>query len=128
MPAPIHFEIHADDLARARKFYGEVFGWSFTRYEGSPAMEYWLIDTGEPGAIKGGLLGRPGACQPGQAPNAFVITLGVPDIIAYLKKAIHAGATVAMPKMAIPGIGWQAYLIDTEKNIIGLHQSDRDAK
>jgi predicted enzyme related to lactoylglutathione lyase len=124
MPAPVHFEIHAEDLARARTFYGEVFGWKFTKYELSPAVEYWLIDTGEPGAITGGLLGRPGSCQPGQAPNAFVVTIGVPDIIAYLKKAIHAGAAVAMPKMAIPGIGWQAYLIDPEKNIIGLHQRD----
>jgi len=33
-----------------------------------------------------------------------------------------------MPKMAIPGIGWQAYLLDSEMNIFGLHQTDADAK
>jgi predicted enzyme related to lactoylglutathione lyase len=33
-----------------------------------------------------------------------------------------------MPKMAIPGIGWQAYLHDPEQNIIGIHQTDAGAK
>jgi uncharacterized protein len=128
MPAPVHFEIHAENLARARTFYGEAFGWKFTTYDLSPAVEYWLIDTGEPGAITGGLLARPGALMPMQPPNAFVITIGVPSLDEYLKKALDAGATVVMPKMAIPGIGWQAYLVDTEKNIIGLHQRDPAAK
>lgn len=25
----VHFEIHVDDAKRAKKFYGEVFGWTF---------------------------------------------------------------------------------------------------
>lgn len=29
----IHFEIHVDDMERAKKFYGEVFGWTFERLE-----------------------------------------------------------------------------------------------
>lgn len=24
-----HFEINGDDIERAKKFYGEVFGWAF---------------------------------------------------------------------------------------------------
>ena len=24
----LHFEIHVDDMDRAKKFYGEVFGWT----------------------------------------------------------------------------------------------------
>ena len=127
MPAPAHFEIHCDDLARARKFYGEVFGWAFKQFSASP-MEYWLIDTQEPGAIMGGLLPRPGALTPFQPPNAFVVTMGVTSLDETLAKAMAAGATIAMPKMAIPGIGWQAYLHDPEHNIIGIHQTDAGAK
>ena len=56
------------------------------------------------------------------------MTLAVPSIDDYLRKATEAGAIIALPKWAIPGIGWQAYLIDTEKNIFGLHQGDPDAK
>src|SRR5882724_11798097 len=101
MPAPGYFEIHADDIARARKFYGEVFGWSFKKFDGTD-IEYWHIETNEPGAMTGGLLGRPGTCAPGQAPNAYVVTLAVPSIDDYLRKATEAGAIIALPKWAIP--------------------------
>jgi uncharacterized protein len=103
-----------------------VFGWSFKKFDGTDT-EYWHIETNEPGAMRGGLLGRPGTCAPGQAPNAYVVTLGVSSVDDYMKKATAAGAIVALPKWAIRGIGWQAYLIDTEKNIFGLHQSDSAA-
>ena len=127
MPAPGYFEIHADDLPRARKFYGELFGWQFSAFDGSD-VEYWRIDTGEPGAMMGGLLPRPGICQPGQAPNAYVVTIMVPSVEDCVEKAKARGAIIALPKWAIPGIGWQAYLIDTEKNIFGVHQSDSEAR
>ena len=89
MPAPCYFEIHADDCQRAQAFYGAVFGWSFTRFE-APDVEYYRIATNEPGAMMGGLLRRPGAVQPMQAPNAFVVTLLVPSLDAYVEKAVAA--------------------------------------
>ena len=128
MPKPVHFEIHCEDIARARKFYGEVFGWSFRKYDASPAMDYWLIDTHEEGGMTGGLLLRPGSLAPMQPPNAFVTTIGVESLDDYVKKCEAAGATIAMPKMAIPGIGWQAYIRDPDENIVGLHQQDPNAK
>lgn len=33
----VHFEIHVDDMERDKKFYGDVFGWTFedwTQYAG----------------------------------------------------------------------------------------------
>jgi predicted enzyme related to lactoylglutathione lyase len=126
MPAPCYFEIHADDCARAQKFYGELFGWTFTSFPA--AIEYYRIDTNEPGAMMGGLLKRPVTVQPLQPPNAFVVTLLVPSVDNIVAKATTAGAIVAMAKFALPKIGWTAYLIDTEKNIFGLFQEDADAK
>jgi predicted enzyme related to lactoylglutathione lyase len=125
MPAPCYFEIHADDCARAQKFYGEVFGWRFTPFPSD--VEYYRIDTGEPGVMMGGLLKRQFAWQPTQAINAFVVTLAVPAIDDYMAKAVSAGAMVTMPKFAVPGMGWTAYLIDTEKNVFGLFQVDGSA-
>lgn len=126
MPAPCYFEIHADDCRRAQTFYGAIFGWSFTPFEATD-VEYYRINTHEPGAMMGGLLKRPGAVQPFQAPNAFVVTLLVLSIDTYVEKALAAGAKVALPKFAIKGLGWTAYLIDTEKNIFGLFQEDAAA-
>jgi predicted enzyme related to lactoylglutathione lyase len=34
------------------------------------------------------------------------------------------GAGIAVPRMAMPGIGWLAYLTDTEGNLVGILQPD----
>ncbi|MBV9989723.1 MAG: VOC family protein [Alphaproteobacteria bacterium] len=128
MNRPVHFEIHAGDPAKLSKFYAEVFGWQITHM---PQFDYYLISTGDndgPG-INGGFVKRmgPGAAA-GAAVNAFVCSLGVASVDAALEKALAAGAQVALPKMAIPGVGWQAYIRDPDENIVGLHQADAGAK
>jgi predicted enzyme related to lactoylglutathione lyase len=59
----VHFEIQADDIARAKTFYEQTFGWKInqmmTKEEGG--MDYWGLTTrpdGTPG-INGGLYQRP---------------------------------------------------------------------
>ena len=131
MPRVIHFEIHAADPERAVRFYSQVFGWEIMKWDG-PA-DYWLIRTGPTGqpGIDGGLLRRRGpAPDPAdcQAVNAFVCTVDVPSVDEYVAKATGAGATVALPKMPVPGVGWLAYVKDPESNILGMMQMDRDAK
>jgi predicted enzyme related to lactoylglutathione lyase len=125
VPAPCYFEIHADDCARAQKFYGQVFGWSFTPFPSD--VEYYRISTNEPGALEGGLLKRPHAWQPTQAVNGFVVTLYVTTLDEMIAKAEAAGAKPVMAKFPIKGIGWTAYLIDTEMNMFGLFQEDENA-
>jgi uncharacterized protein len=129
MSRVIHFEIHASNPERAIAFYQKVFGWSFQKWEGP--MPYWLVTTGsddQPG-INGGLLQRQGG-EPvhGQAVNAYVCTIGVESIDKSISAAEANGATVAVPQMAVPGIGWLAYYKDTEGNIFGMMQADPSAK
>ena len=122
MSRPIHFEIPADDPARAIAFYEAVFGWKFNKWEGP--MPYWLITTGadgEPG-INGGLMPREHPNQP------CVNTIGVSDLDATVATVVRNGGQVAVPKMAIPGIGWLAYCKDTEGHIFGMMQNDPAAK
>jgi len=45
MPRVVHFEIHAQDPARAVRFYAQVFGWSAQRWG---SEEYWLLTTSPP--------------------------------------------------------------------------------
>jgi hypothetical protein len=131
-PRPMHFEIHAADTARARRFYEGLFSWKFEQWPGG-AQEYWLIGTGamdQPGGINGGLLKRIGG-EPveGQPVNSFICTVGsVDDVDATAHKAVSLGGSVASPKMPIPGIGWLAYVKDTEGNILGIMQNDPAAK
>ncbi len=124
MPRPVHFEIHASDPARAMRFYTDLLGWSFTRWEGP--MEYWLIKTGSEGpGIDGGLVKRMGAPPvDGAAVNAWVCTVDVPSVDETLGRLTQLGGTLALPKMPIPGIGWLAYGKDPEGNLWGFMQMD----
>ncbi len=123
-----HFEIHADDPGRAITFYQTVFGWQFNQWDGP--QPYWLIKTGEadqPG-IDGGLVKRMGAPPTdGQAVNAYVCTVISTAIDEEVRQALAHGGSIAVPKMAIPGVGWLAYVKDTEGNIFGIMQDDPKA-
>ncbi len=127
MPRVVHFEIHAENPERAIDFYKSLFGWEFTKWEGE--WPYWLVTTGEdsqPG-INGGLMTRQGGID-GTAVIAYVCTVDVSDLDKSFEAAIAKGGQVALPKMAVPGIGWLAYVKDTEGNIFGMMQNDPNAK
>ena len=131
MPAILrHFAINADNVQRAKAFYEKVFGWTFQDFGQVTGSTYWGITTGpddEPG-INGGLLPRPAATPgSGQGTNAYVCTLGVADYDAVERRILDAGGQVALPKMALPGMAWQGYYLDTEGNTFGIHQPDPNA-
>ena len=130
MSRPIHFEIQADDVERAMKFYADVFGWTFEDYGQFTGSPYWGVTTGDPGepGINGGLLPRPApASGPGAGTNAAVLTMGVEDFDTTAASIEAAGGTVALPKMALTGMAWQGYFVDTEGNVFGIHQPDTNA-
>lgn len=127
MPRVVHFEIHGSDPERLVAFYGDLFEWQITKWEGP--IDYWLVGTGsgDPG-IDGAILRRMGDPPAvGQAVNAYVCTVDVPDLDETLARAGRLGAEVAMPRMAVPGIGWLAYIRDPDENVLGLMQSDPTA-
>ena len=43
----VHFEIHVSDMERAKKFYGEVFGWTFQDWTEYAGMPYFGAVTGD---------------------------------------------------------------------------------
>ncbi|QUW22991.1 VOC family protein [Sporosarcina sp. Marseille-Q4063] len=127
----VHFEIHVEDMERAKKFYEEVFDWKFEDWSEYAGMKYFGAVTGDdsvPG-INGALIQRKGpAPETGQPMNGFSCTMGVEDYDSTEKKILDLGGKVALPKYALPGMAWQGYYIDTEGNIIGIHQPDENAK
>ena len=48
----VWFEVPADDVARARNFYTQLFGWKTDKMPGP--HEYWHLDTGGPDASPDG--------------------------------------------------------------------------
>lgn len=126
MPAVVHFEIPADDLDRARSFYGSVFGWQMETMPMSGG-EYTAIYTvpvdpqtqlpTEPGAINGGLVQRE------ERTPAPVVTIDVPAIDAALAQVEASGGSVVTPRTEIPGMGAYAYFTDPEGNVVGLWET-----
>ncbi|WP_191566355.1 VOC family protein [Metabacillus idriensis] len=127
----VHFEIHVNDMERAKKFYGEVFGWSFQDWSDYAGMPYFGAVTGnenEPG-IDGALMQRQCASPEANQPlNGFACTMSVENYDVTEAKILENGGKVAMPKYALPGMAWQGYYIDTEDNTFGIHQPDKNAK
>ena len=127
----VHFEIHVDDMERAKKFYGEVFGWTFEDWSDYAGMPYFGATTGDANelGINGALMQRRGTTpESGQALNGYTCTMGVEDYDSTETKILNLGGRIALPKHALPGMAWQGYYIDTEGNTFGSHQPDKNAK
>lgn len=120
-----YFEIHSSQPEAATRFYGELFGWRFNKVENLP-IPYWRIETD---GIHGGLLERPAEMPPQECgANAFVCSVEASDIDAQSERIESLGGTVALPKFAVPGIGWHAYFVDPDGNTFGIFQPDPAAR
>lgn len=123
-----HFEIPGDDPEQLAQFYTRLFDWKIEKIPGD--FEYWMVFTtdadengmpSEPGGINGGLYRRQ---APEQKPINYVT---VSDVDEYTAKAAELGATVAMGKTPVPGMGWFAQLIDPDGNMFAIWKDDPNA-
>lgn len=125
-----HFEIPADDIDRAKKFYETTFGWGMKDWPMADGSTYTGIYTGpvdeqnmwkEPGFINGGMFKRGGEF----AATSPVITPVVADLEATLEKVVASGGSIVAGKKEVPGMGFYAYVKDTEGNVIGVWQDTK---
>ncbi len=121
----VHFEIPADDVERAKSFYGSVFDWDLNTMQMDEG-EYTIATTTpvdesmmptEAGGINGGLMQRSD-----ETPSP-VITIDVDDIEQSLKEVEAAGGTTVTPRTPIPGMGAFGYFKDPEGNVMGLWET-----
>ncbi len=125
MDKVIFFEIPADNIARARKFYSTVFGWKMNEI---PEMHYTQIGTveanrmgirgvpNEPGAINGGLIERR------EAVKNPVIYINVKNIDQAAATIETNGGKIIQAKSPVGSFGFAAYFSDPEGNVVGLWQ------
>jgi uncharacterized protein len=127
MQKVVHFEIPADDVERAKNFYGSIFGWElqtmqmgegeYTSVKPTAVDEQTQMPT-DPGAINGGMMQR----DP-RVTTAPVITIDVDGIDDALKQIEDQGGSTITPRTPIPGMGAFAYFKDPEGNVLGLWET-----
>jgi predicted enzyme related to lactoylglutathione lyase len=113
----VHLEIPAGDTAKARAFWGGLFGWEFQEFEGSPT-EYHMTRFSEStgGAIHGADGDKRGAR----------VYFDVDDINMAKARVGELGGE-AGDAMPVPGMGWFSLCTDCEGNEFGLWQNDENA-
>jgi uncharacterized protein len=112
-----HIEIPADDTERAKRFYGEMFGWSFDQPPGFEGYFMFTTPAGQEGL--GGAIGKRGE----MAPEKVRSYVHVDSIDATLPKVTELGGSVVEEKREVPGQGWYAVFVDTEGNELALWES-----
>lgn len=118
----VWFEIPADDLKRAQKFYQSLFGWKINPF---PNMQdYWHIDSGGADASPdGGLMKR--VCPEHQGITNYIMVESVTRAMAKVEKL---GGKVCKEKTAVPNMGYFALCLDTEKNLFAVWERNERAK
>ncbi len=121
-----HFSINADDVNRARTFYGNVFGWKFDPW-GPPG--FYMINTGDAdnGALLGSLQGRRELIA-GQKMIGYECTISVPSIDETIRALKAQKGKLVMEKSVIAGVGTLVFFEDTEGNVAGAMQYEKHGK
>lgn len=116
------FEIPTVDLDRATHFYETMLDIRLRRqnFGGSPVA---VFDGA--GATNGALVQNPHGSKPAKAGS--VVYLGAGESVTdAIERAKRVGGAVDGPVIELPnGIGYIAYVCDTEGNRVGLHASAR---
>ncbi|GAB2536214.1 VOC family protein [Gracilibacillus alcaliphilus] len=116
------FELPADDMARASKFYAEVFGWATPEQGGGNLWAYTTPadEQGNPteaGAINGDFRPR------SEGFDRPLIMILVEDVEAQLKEVENAGGKVVHPAQDESQFGGPVWAVfsDTEGNHVGMY-------
>ena len=107
-----YIELKATDVAAARRFYEQAFGWKFTDY----GPDYTSF---EDGRIAGGFHKADAGTPPG---GALVIMFAM-DLADAERRVVEAGGTVVKPVFSFPG-GRRFHFADPSGNELAVW-SDR---
>ncbi len=112
-----HFAINADDVPRAKRFYEDVFDWTFDPW-GPPGF-YQIKNAGQ--GFLGALQGRREIVE-GAVMRGMEVTMGVDDLKSTMAAIEASGGKIVMPPYRIEGVGELIFFQDPEGNILGAMQ------
>ncbi len=114
-----YIEFNVSNTKKSAEFYQQVFGWEAKLF--SQDNDYWIVAHGDQPGIDAGM-------QKAQGAPGTVAVVTVPNLDVVWEKAMKAGGKVAVPKFAIPTVGYAAYFTDPDGLVVGVHEYDGKAK
>jgi uncharacterized protein len=113
----VHMELNTPDLAKAKDFYGKLFGWTFDDHDMGPAGTYSMFKPDDgPG---GGMMTMAG-------PTFWLPYVGVDNIRTATDKAKSLGATIHKDSLPVPGHGIFSIIGDPTGATIALWEAKAD--
>lgn len=109
------FEIATSDPERAKRFYGDLFGWTYTADPGDPTGGYDIVDCGPDAPIQGGITSR------GEMPSYAIACVMVGDVAATCSKVEKLGGTIVVEPQKVPTGLVFAHIRDADGNQLGVY-------
>lgn len=118
----VWFEIYVDDIARAQKFYEEVFQFQLDALPSPTGDDLQMMAFPSPSPTAGGAAGalvKMAGVSAGQ--NSTMVYFGSEDCSVEEARVEAAGGKVITPKTSLGPHGFMVMASDTEGNMIGIH-------
>lgn len=113
----VHVEIPSKDVAATKRFYGEVFGWTF---QDVPEMNYTLFAAPTP--PNGGIF------VPSEGPSGVLNYILVESVEEISEKIAAEGGKVLVPRREVPGQGWFAVFQDPQGAVLAVWENPPQAQ
>jgi len=114
MFSPDNLKLFVKDIDRARSFYKNVFQWQEDDF--TPDTNFIIFDIDHNNDFN----------RNQNASQQTVDIIDVTDIDYLLKRVKMNGGSISVPKIYIPSVGFLAYFVDTEGNVIGIVEKEDD--
>ncbi len=111
------------DVAGARAFYSDLFGWTVDAGPGGEQTHTMLLAQGQPVA---GIIPLPAEAPEG-IPSHWLSYVEVPDMDSCLKRVLQAGGNIRLAPQPMGAAGVYAVIGDPEEATIAVYQHLGDA-
>ncbi|MFD9108921.1 VOC family protein [Streptomyces bottropensis] len=113
---PCWVDAQLPDVEAGKRFYGELFGWTFKVAPGDGAHEVW-------GHVEGAPVAALAPKPDGRLPTVWTVHFATPDAYALTSRITAAGGQVITPPTPIGTLGTAALATDLESAVFGLWQA-----
>ncbi|MFJ1974430.1 VOC family protein [Streptomyces sp. NPDC087903] len=112
---PCWIDAQLPDPAAGRRFYGELFGWTFEERPEVPGSPVWALRDGEP-------VGALARKADGRMPTVWTVYFATPDAVGLARRIAAVGGQVVTAPVPVGELGTAGLAADPEGAVFGLWQ------